>query len=92
MHVLVLGVPIAALFPLRRLAMPGWLLRVGVAGIVALATPGMSVLAQHLAEDAPPWLARSTVAGVLWTMLTAPMAAALLGRLPPLWFFREAPA
>ncbi len=91
-HLLLLGVPIAALFPLRRLAMPAWILHASVACILALALPAGSALAQRIAEGAPPLLGRPALGELLWTMCTAPLAAALLGRLPPLWFFREAAA
>jgi hypothetical protein len=91
-HVLLLGVPIAALFPLRRAALPHWLVAILAAAILAAALPGLSALAQRLAEGAPPPLPRASWLSLLWTMGTAPIAAAVLGRLPPLWFFRAVSA
>lgn len=87
-HVLLLGAPAAALFPLRRLRLPQGLLRATAAGVLALA---LAVL-PALVRGGPPPLPVPAPLPLLWTMLTAPIAAALLSRVPPLWFFREGPA
>lgn len=89
LHVVLLGLPIAALFPMRRLAVPAWLRYACVAGVAALALPGLASLAHRLLDGAPPPLPRPGWSALPWTMLTAPLAARLLGRLPPLWFYRE---
>jgi hypothetical protein len=91
-HVLILGVPVAALFPLRRLPAPAWLVQLGIAALLALALPALSALAQRAGEAAPPPLPRPPLGLLLWSTATAPLAAAVLGRLPPLWFFRETAA
>ena len=88
-HMLMLGVPVAALVPLRRTAAPAFVVQALVAALLALALPGLSVLMQRFAEGAAPLQARPSFLGLLWTMGTAPLAAVVLGRLPPLWFFRE---
>jgi hypothetical protein len=87
-HILLLGIPVAVLFPLRGLPLPPSLLRSVVAGVVAL----VLVLLPRALPDSSGAAAAAAVPGVLpllWTMATAPCAAAVLGRLPPLWFFRE---
>lgn len=88
-HWLLLGVPIAALFPLRRVALPGWLLQVLVAGLIAQLLPRLADLLLRFGEVAPSVGVAPGIVQSLWVMLTAPLLAFVIGRLPPLWFFRE---
>ncbi len=88
-HWLVLGLPIAVLFPLRRVAAPGWLLHALAAGLIAHLLPRLMALARRLSEVAPTPAAPPEWSESLWIMATAPVLAFVIGRLPPLWFFRE---
>jgi hypothetical protein len=91
-HVVLLGVPIALLFPVRRLPIPPWLGRAALAGVTAVLLPALTSGTQALAAGALPAAAMPSPVSVLWSMATVPLAAAWLGRLPPLWFYREATA
>lgn len=88
-HTLLLAVPICVLFPLRRLHLPPMLLHFVAAGVTALALPVLPLVLRGGAAGALPPLAVPGAVSLLWTMVTAPLAAAVLGRLPPLWFYRE---
>lgn len=88
-HVLLLGLPIACLFPLRQLDVPRGLRHVAAAAVVAVALPLLSAVIGPSGPAAHLPVAVPGVLTLLWTMATAPLAATVLGRLPPLWFFRE---
>lgn len=88
LHVLLLGTPVALLFPLRRLELPAALVHAAAAAGLAVLLPLWSAVLPGGGDPLP----RQRLPGVLAllsTMGTAPLAAALLGRLPPLWFYRE---
>jgi hypothetical protein len=89
-HLLALGIPIAALFPLRRLAAHGvvaW--HVGGAGLLAVLLPRLAALVARLQESGPPPPPSPGLRAIAWSMVAVPLAALLLRRLPPIWFFRE---
>ncbi len=89
-HVLVVGIPIAALFPLRRLAGHGaFVWQMGGAALLAVLLPRLSILLQRLVETAPLALPVPGLRLVAWSMVATPLLALLLRRLPPLCFFRE---
>lgn len=86
-HVLLLGLPVLVLFPLRRFGRVP--LRAVAAGAVAVALPMLPQLLPRVGAQAPAPLPVPALGTLAWTMVVAPIAAGLLGRLPPLWFFRE---
>ncbi|MEZ5963492.1 MAG: hypothetical protein R3F56_06570 [Planctomycetota bacterium] len=88
LHVLQLGAPVALLFPLRRLALPPAFLHLAAAGLLAVLLPVLSWLLPA-GGDPLPHAALPSLPALLCGMVATPLAAALLGRLPPLWFFRE---
>ena len=83
-HVLVMGLPIAAMFPVRYLLPPRSLLfQCVAAGGLAIIVPRVTSFLHRLL-DAVPLAAAPTVGVVLWAMLVVPFAVAVLRRLPPL--------
>ena len=89
-HALVLGIPIAALFPLRRLAVHGTIVwQIGGAALLSVLLPRLSLLMQRLVEAAPMAPPVPGLRELAWGMLATPVLALLLRRLPPFWFFRE---
>lgn len=88
-HVLILGIPVAILVPLRSVFYPqNPLWQCAAAAFLALAVPKLTGLLGRVAETVP------TASTVGWTQLLAavvlvPIAALGLRRLPPLSLFRE---
>ena len=89
-HVLVLGMPIAVLLPLRVLFSASHTLwQCAAAGFLAFALPKLSGLFARVLDSLPP-PAPLDGTQVLWAVLLVPPASWLLQRLPPLAAFREA--
>ncbi len=89
LHFLALGLPVAALLPLRAvLDERFWPVRAAVTGLFVVAVPRLTVVFAELSGQSAAPL-RPGLAGVLATMLCAPFLAAVLRRLPPLGSFAE---
>lgn len=90
LHFLVLGLPVAALLPLRAVVVRRSLVwRVTAAGFLAVTMPRLHALLAALTGQ-PADVAPVAAEGVVVQMAAVPFAAWLLGRLPPLSAFREA--
>lgn len=88
-QILVLGVPTAALLPLRRLfSGQHWLWQTIVAAVCAVAVPRLAGLCGRL-FDQPSASAHLDGMSVLWAALLLPPLLAILRRLPPLRAFEE---
>jgi hypothetical protein len=88
-QILVLGVPVAVLLPLRTLLFGHrWSLQVVVAGVCAVGVPRLAALCGRVFAQ-PSASGVLTAADVLWAMLLAPPLVWLLRRLPPCAAFVE---
>jgi hypothetical protein len=88
-QLLVLGIPVAVLLPLRSLLFgQRWVFQCAAAALCALAVPRLSGLCGQW-FDQPSAAAVVDGARVAWTALLAPPVLALLRRLPPLRAFAE---
>lgn len=88
-HLLLLGIPVAVLLPLRGLFAAHSLLWPSVAaGFLAFALPRLAGLLHRITDEvlttAPP-----TGLQILLSMVLVPLVTALLRRLPPLRMFEE---
>lgn len=89
-QVLVLGVPVAVLLPVRSLFFgQGWLWQAVAAAACAVAVPRLAGLCGRLFEQ-PSASAQLDGMAVLWAALLLPPALAVLRRLPPFAAFEEA--
>lgn len=88
-HLLLLGIPVALLLPLRGLFAPNSLVWPSVAaGFLAFALPRLAGLLHRVTQEA---LSPGMPSGVqiLLAMVLVPLFTALLRRLPPLRLFEE---
>ncbi|MEM7205888.1 MAG: hypothetical protein AAF628_36880 [Planctomycetota bacterium] len=89
LHVLTLGLPVAALVPLRGVFFFGHLLwQAAAAAFLVLALPVAAALIARLVDDAPP-IAGVGGAQLACAILCVPPATWLLGALPPFSLLRE---
>ena len=89
-QILVLGVPVAVLLPLRALLFgQRWLWQAAAAALCAIAVPKLSGLCGRLFEQ-PTAGAVLDGMQVVWSALLLPPLLALLRRLPPCSAFEEA--
>lgn len=89
LHVLVLGIPIAVLVPLRALLFRGHLLlQVAAAVFLTVTMPDVAGLLDRLAPGGAPPLPASW-SQLLWAAVVVPPATAVLRRLPPLSAFQD---
>lgn len=90
LHVLLLGIPLAVLVPARRLAATTsrGLWQVGAVVILSLTLPRLAGFLHRWTDAAELVLPGSFLVGAIAVVL-APPAAALLARMPPLWFYAE---
>lgn len=90
-QLLVLGIPVGVLLPLRALFFgQNWLALVGAAALCAAVIPRLAAMCGAL-FDQPSATAVSDLGGVLWTTLLAPPLLWLLRALPPFAQFEERP-
>ncbi|MBX3463338.1 MAG: hypothetical protein KF830_09215 [Planctomycetes bacterium] len=88
-QVLVLGVPVAVLLPLRRLfSAQGWLWQAIAAAACAVAVPRLAGWCGRL-FDQPSASAELDGLAVMWAALLLPPMLAVLRRLPPFLAFEE---
>lgn len=88
-QVLVLGVPVAVLLPMRNLVSgQRWLWQAVAASLCAVAVPRLAGLCGRL-FDQPSASARLDGTSVLWAALLLPPLLAALRRLPPMAAFEE---
>jgi hypothetical protein len=88
-HLLVLGIPVAVLLPLRTLLFgQRWVLQALGALVCAIAIPRLSELLGRV-FDQPSSAATLEPAVVAWSAVLAPLLLLLLRRLPPWAAFEE---
>ncbi|MCU0865294.1 MAG: hypothetical protein MUC36_16045 [Planctomycetes bacterium] len=89
-QVLVLGVPVAVLLPLRTLFFgQHWLWQAVAAALCAIAVPKLAGLCGRLFDQASA-TARLEASAVLWAALLLPPLLFVVRRLPPFRAFEEA--
>ena len=88
-QLLVLGIPVGVLLPLRALVFgQSWLALLGAAALCASVIPRLAVLLGAV-FDQPSTTATTGFASVLWTTLLAPPLLWLLRAVPPFAAFEE---
>lgn len=90
LHFLSLGLPIAALIPLRSVFFRGSILwQAAAAAFLAIAVPRVFAFFAALSGVGGEAVMRSSMWAVAWALVFVPMLGQLLRRLPPLRAFTE---